>query len=245
MYLIDRLRKMNELLDNNSIDKELAQYLLNHLNQNMTLQKCISDTLISKASIHRFYSKAGFDSFKNLVHTLYIENNDFYFQDYHNLEDKLNKYIENYDLSQKNIDLLIKQILECKRVAFYGNQKEIDALSNLIHYFNNHHIETYSLNTWNIESAYERVKYLEEDDIFIVVDTTMRIQNMYEMGMNHNYLINLELLNLLPCQKFYIGECNCEEYLGYKNIKVSRFYNHIGMSMLDEKIYQELEVKNK
>lgn len=79
----------------------------------------------------------------------------------------------------------------------------------------------------------------------MIVDTTMRIQNMVEMGMNYNYLINLELLNDIPCYKFYIGESNCEEFLGYKNIKVSHFYNHIGISMLDDQIYQKLEVKDR
>ena len=46
-----------------------AHYLLMHLNslEQLTIKKVIDDVGISKASLHRFFSKGGYESFKDLI----------------------------------------------------------------------------------------------------------------------------------------------------------------------------------
>ena len=47
----------------------IAHYLLMHLNslEQLTIKKVIDDVGISKASLHRFFSKGGYESFKDLI----------------------------------------------------------------------------------------------------------------------------------------------------------------------------------
>ena len=47
----------------------IAHYLLMHLNslEQLTIKKVIDDVGISKASLHRFFSKDGYESFKDLI----------------------------------------------------------------------------------------------------------------------------------------------------------------------------------
>lgn len=47
----------------------IAHYLLMYLNslEQLTIKKVIDDVGISKASLHRFFSKDGYESFKDLI----------------------------------------------------------------------------------------------------------------------------------------------------------------------------------
>lgn len=47
----------------------IAHYLLMHLNslEQLTIKKVIDDVGISKASLRRFFSKGGYESFKDLI----------------------------------------------------------------------------------------------------------------------------------------------------------------------------------
>ena len=47
----------------------IAHYLLMHLNslEQLTIKKVIDDVGISKASLHRFFSQGGYESFKDLI----------------------------------------------------------------------------------------------------------------------------------------------------------------------------------
>ena len=72
MYTIERLQNLAEYLDVDSVDRILAEYFLSNLKKmsHLTLKKCIQDTGVSKASIHRFYSRGGFNNFKALTDVL-------------------------------------------------------------------------------------------------------------------------------------------------------------------------------
>ena len=53
-----------------------------------------------------------------------------------------------------------------------------------------------------------------------MVETSWRIQGIYESSLNQSHIINLSIVNEYPFQKFYIGKADCDQYLNYYNINV-------------------------
>jgi len=94
---------------------------------------------------------------------------------------------------------------------------------------------------------YNQLKTLKKEDIFIIIDTSFNIQNLSEMSISNNYLINIHELRNSDFLKFYIGEANVDNYLGFKNIKIPNSkeeYKNIVVEILDKIIAKEL-VKTK
>ena len=72
----------------------------------------------------------------------------------------------------------------------------------------------------DMEMIYNRIDRLNENDVLIVIDSSMKVQNMFEMSMNRSYLLNFERLKNAKFKCFYLGNSNCDEYFGFKNIKL-------------------------
>ena len=66
MYTYERLLK---LCSGENTDSHIARYLLTHLNslEYLSMKNIIKDIGISKASIHRFFNKGGYESFKEIL----------------------------------------------------------------------------------------------------------------------------------------------------------------------------------
>lgn len=241
VYILDKLQRMSDFLGNESVDGELATYFLHNMDHlsHMTLQKCISDTGISKASIHRFYSRGGFESFIDFITSLSKEVQELRYQDFD--DSHIIEYVLHNEFSIQQISKFAKQITKTKRVLFYGSQQEIDSLKNIMIFLRKNHVYVSTLNMWNINSAYEKIKQLDKDDMFIVVDTSLKIQNMYEISINHKNLVNLDCLKLYDFHKFYIGESNCDEFFGFYNVRIPHYrenMSQIGLQLFDKKVYQ-------
>lgn len=204
---------MSLVQGNATLEGQLATYFLHHLNDlsSMTLKKCMQDVGVSKASIHRFYSKAGFDSFKGFMNVLSVEN-DFNHQ-------KLDLSDDNSLLNKDQVDLLMIDLEHAKRILFYGNLYDIVNLYPMINELRSLYKYVQVLGMWDIELVIEQLSQLQRDDIFVLVDSTIKIQNYHEMSMNNHYIINFNQLN--ACHKYYIGEGNVDQYLDFHNIKLS------------------------
>lgn len=248
MYVICRLQKMCDLLGTESIDGELATYFLKNLNSlsSMTYSKCMKDTGISKASIHRFYSRGGFDSFKEFVTALSRDKKDLHYFHYSekDYEDQIFNYFKKCHFKSEQLILLADKLKKAKRVYFYGQQKEIDTMQNLLMYIRNYHYMYCSLIIWNMDLIHQRLEELQKDDLLIIIDTSMTVQNMYEMSINHHHLINLDHIKSYDFQKFYIGKANCDEYMGYHNVRIPNLREDmmkIGLEMLDRRLIYMLK----
>lgn len=246
MYTLDKLKNMSILLGNETVEGELATYFINNLDKlsTMTLQKCINDTGISKASIHRFYSKAGFINFKNFINVLNDETkgkNSIHFSEYIS---KVENICQNITLSVIDQSKLIKQLINAKQIVIYANIRDMYQLSSTISYLREHNKHVYSLNKWNIEHNYERLKSLNEEDVLIIINYSMNIQNYYEQSINNEYLLNLERIRQHSYYKFYIGQGNIEKYLGFKIIKLPHHQEElfpIILNLLDKYICEQLK----
>lgn len=250
MYTINRLEAMSTLFGKDNNDGELATYFITHLPHlsHMTLQKCIKDTGISKATIHRFYSKAGFSSFRNFIRVLTQENSTFNQTDFdrENYEERIISYLHDDFFHNKQVSLFIKDLLKAENVYFYGNSIEIGHLVHLKKFLRKQGKQVLSLNMWNIQSMYDQIKLLNENDIFIIVDASIRIQNLYENSLNSAYLLNLNMINNLEFKKYFIGEASMDQYLNYTNIRVPNYGEdlmYLGIILLDRFICGELKEK--
>ena len=248
MYIINKLEAMSMLFGHENIDGELSTYFMVHLSQlsHMTLQKCLKETGVSKASIHRFYSKAGFTSFKSFIRVLQRESKNFDQTDFDskNYERRIVSYLHDDSFYNKQVSSLIRDLLKSERVYFYGNQVEIGHLVHLKKFLRKSGKQVLSLNMWSIQSAYEQIKQLDHNDIFIIVDASIRIQNLYETSINNAYLLNLNLIKDLNFKKYYIGETNTDEYMSFNNIRIPNYGEdlmYIGIILLDRYICEKLK----
>lgn len=215
MYTIERLQNLAEYLDVDSVDRILAEYFLSNLKKlsHLTLKKCIQDTGVSKASIHRFYSRGGFNNFKALTDVLTRELAIDNVVELNNDDIKL-------DVDNGQLNYLCNSLMNANKVMFYGKQEEVNCFDCLKYVLIKSGIKVSSLNLWNMEMIYNRIDRLNENDVLIVIDSSMKVQNMFEMSMNRSYLLNFERLKNAKFKCFYLGNSNCDEYFGFKNIKL-------------------------
>lgn len=238
MYTYERLCELCRY-DNNESD--IAHYLLNHLDilDRLTLSKVVNDTGISKSSIHRFYNRGGYVNFKDLISSLNddIKQKQFLHIEYDKYKENMKNCIEKIDFDIQQIDFFIRKIKNAKKVVFYGSSIEIECLKSLQFYLFNHHIDIIYLDRWDIKSCYQILKELSREDVFIMVETSWRIQLIYENSIVNTHILNLDTINNYPFCKFYIGEADCHQYLTFYNIKIS--YSdmaHVSLNLLDQKI---------
>lgn len=215
MYTIERLQNLAEYLDVDSVDRILAEYFLSNLKKmsHLTLKKCIQDTGVSKASIHRFYSRGGFNNFKALTDVLTRE------LAIDNVVE-LNSDDIKLDVDNGQLNYLCNSLMNANQVMFYGKQEEVNCFDYLKYVLIKSGIKVSSLNLWNMEMIYNRIDRLNENDVLIVIDSSMKVQNMFEMSMNRSYLLNFERLKNANFKCFYLGNSNCDKYFGFKNIKL-------------------------
>lgn len=222
MYTLDKLKNMSILLGSDTVDGELASYFINNLNNlsKMTLQKCIHETGISKASIHRFYSKAGFINFKNFISVLSEELKEENDMDLNLYKIKLNYFINNYDFTHVDQSSLVNKLMNADQILIYSNIRDTYNLTTTINYLRSLNKKVKALGKWDISSNYEMIETLKENDVFIIINRTLNIQNFHEMSINHDYLLNIEKMREIKCHKFFIGQGNGEEYLDFKLVKI-------------------------
>lgn len=221
MYTYERLYR---LCGENSNESDIAHYLLKNSSSiaRLSVKKIKEDLGISKSSLHRFYNSGGYSSFKNLISILNeeIENKKFIFKYSIN-------YKENYSatpavtiFNNRQIEIFIKKLSNTKHVVFYGNSFKIFFFKNLCQYLFYCDVDVSFLDIWNLNKVYSILENLKENDIFIMVETSWRIQGIYESSLNQSHIINLSIVNEYPFQKFYIGKADCDQYLNYYNINV-------------------------
>ncbi len=236
MYTIERLQNLTEYSDIDSVDRILAEYFLANLNNlsHLTLKKCIQETGVSKASIHRFYSHGGFNNFKSLLTVLSREVSDGYSYS--------SNYDSNIEFNSNQLKYLCNCLIKAKQIMFYGKQDEIDYFNHLKYLLVRAGITVLSLNLWDMEMVNNRIDRLNDNDVLIVVDSTLRIQNMFEMTMTRSYLLNFERLKNAKFHCFYLGSSNCDQYFGFKNIKIKND-NRIEISLLVDEMIKRLKKK--
>lgn len=248
MYILDRLQRIIDTSDSNDIDAILSTYLIHNMSDlsRITFQKCLNDTHVSKASIHRFYRRGGFSNFKELISAL---NDEFKTQD-RCLENKdyltlLNSYYETYTFDESEILFLVEKLANAKHVLFYGNYEEISALHYTQIYLRSVNIDVSSLFMWNIDVMYEKIKQLTKDDLFIIVNNTFKLKTLFHFSVINHYYLDLNKIKSLDFHKIHIGRRGDEvTYSDFHNIIIPSSHREImieGIKILDKKIYSELK----
>lgn len=216
MYTYERLLKLYGQESNHS---DIARYLLMNISSlnYLNVKKAVEDLGISKASLHRFYHQGGYLSFKDLLSSLdeEVKIKLFSSQDMSSSVELLHDIID-----CQNIDNFIKQIKHASQIAFYGNEREIMSFSKMIFHLFSVHCDVMILNRWDLSECYDILERFYPNDLFIMVESSWRIQGIYEKSLNTSHMLNLEKINELPFFKFYIGEANTDQWQKFHNIKV-------------------------
>ena len=203
----------------------------------------MNDTGVSKASLNRFYKKAGFNNFKNFISVLMEENRKFSFSSNDYIHDLI-LYLQEVSFDSTEITNFVDHLKKAKQVMFYGNQGEIDCFRYTTHILRKSGITVSYLNMWEIDVIYEKINDLKSNDMFIIVDSSYNIQNLNEVSINNNYLVTINQLKERDFNKYYIGEVYTENHIGFETIKVPDSkdeYRNIIMEILDKMIAKELK----
>lgn len=240
MYTYEKLYR---LCSQDSSDSDIAHYLLKHLGslRQLTIKKVIDEVGISKASLHRFFNKGGYESFKDLITILdeEVKQKKMFNVKYEQYRTNMALCTQETEFEDAQIGKLIKAVKNAKRVVFYGNAWEISCFKRFSFYLFNQGVDIILLDRWDLNEIYQILNSLETQDVFIMVETAWKIQILYENSTNIHHVLNLEIVNGLRFHKFFIGEANCDQYLNFNNIRVPYKYDYmpyIPLNLLDEKI---------
>ncbi len=245
MYTYERL---NKLCNSTSNDSHIAHYLLKNMNglSHIKINDIVKNVGISKASLQRFYSKGGYQSFNDLITTLNdeVESKKKQPISFNQYQKDIEEYCKNLHFNDDQLAVFLNQIKKTKHIAFYGNSYEISYLKKFTYTLFLKGIDVIFLDCWNMNDAYNMLEYLDNDDIFVVVETSWRIQGLYERSINISHMLNLDAISTFPFHKFYIGRSNIEEYAHYYNIDIPYEHHYLSfyaLSYLDEQLSQLLE----
>lgn len=215
MYIIDKLMLLNHN-EHADIDQELAIYFLNNIHniQYKTLNDIIKETAVSKASIHRFFKKSGFVSYRDFLDELSQEyaivleqkknHKKITLQDYQH-------YLEMFQF-QNNYSILAKKITQAKRLIMFGNIEYIRMFQGISYYCLNHHIEIKMLLAWNQEENIKILQSMNENDVFLMIDVDHTLLTMWENVMDRSYLLDLNIVLSKKCFKGFIGQVKQEHH---------------------------------
>lgn len=250
MYTYERLLK---LCSGENTDSHIARYLLTHLNslEYLSMKNIVKDIGISKASIHRFFNKGGYESFKELVQVLDKElkqKERLIINSLSNTKDTICDIPDTMMFDEEQIKLLLSCISQAKTVAFYGNSTEINELYYLFLYLFKQGISVHLLNQWDLKETYYFLETLQQNDILIIVDTNWHIQGLYENSMNTHHMVHLDEIHQYPFIKFFIGEANCSKYLSFHSISLfpcSEYHSEISLKHFDKKFMELLREGDK
>lgn len=246
MYTYERLLK---LCGEESTDSHIARYLLSHLSslKYLSMKNVIKDIGISRASIHRFFNKGGYESFKELVQVLNKELNQkerLIINSSSQIKDTHYYLADTIIFDEEQTNLFISFILQAKTVVFYGNSTEIDDLRYLFLYLFKQGISVHLLNQWDLKEAYYVLDTLQKNDMLIIVDTNWHIQGLYENSMNTHHMLHLDEIHHYPFTKFFIGEANCSKYLSFHNVSLfpcGEYHSDIVLKHFDKKFKELLK----
>lgn len=237
MYVLNRLERMI-LEEDNDIKRILAAYFIQNASKPLSLQKCIDETGVSKSAIYNFFSEAGFKSFKRFLRILNEEN---ILMEYHSRNQKYD-FMNDFEFDVEHIKTLVNKIKKADNIYFYGNQKEINLFQETIFILVQKGYNIKSLNVWNVDNANRMLDNLKENDIFIIIDTSYRLNVYFDMRAVNPNMIDLDKVNDSQFQKFYIGKRNIEEnttQVGFNIIYMDKRLENmtnIGLLLLDKYI---------
>lgn len=114
----------------------IAHYLLMHLNslEQLTIKKVIDDVWISKASLHRFFSKDGYESFKDLITILdeEVKQKKMFNIDYQQYRSNMAWSALETEFEDHQIRILIKTIKKLNELFFMVIHGRYHVLKDLV-----------------------------------------------------------------------------------------------------------------
>lgn len=204
MYLLDRLFYLQEY-DSQSSDGYIAQQLIAHLDHigHMSLSDFLRISNLSKATLHRFYAKAGFSSFAAFSKALENEAK--------NSLDKSSPQTEDTHL----IHEFAKTLIRSQKIYVYGKIEQIYAFSNCFRLLERHHIPVHILMDWDLKKVHEKILAASSNDLLVVCDVSLSYSHMQEYAIKNPHILNLNVIQNAPCQKYFIGKPDGQKHTSF------------------------------
>lgn len=220
MYIIDKLKTLQ--VNGNTIDSVLANYFLSNIGSlnRISFHECLEKTNVSKASVNRFYRKAGFANYRNFVGELAGE--------YQALVEAMawnqtadESAAPDWKIEESNIiEDFIADLTGCTKVVFYGESNQISLLAGLKKLLLMRGIPVFELNSWDKDTNEKVVAGLADRDIFVVVDINYELPFLIEMSIHQLDAINLNHLNMIELKKYFFGKAKHHRFKTFKTLRL-------------------------
>lgn len=215
MYVLNRLVKMC-LEEDNDIKRILSTYFIRNANVNLSLQKCIDDTGVSKSAIYSFFSEAGFKSFKRFLRDINEEVLLFQYQ----IKNAHFDYLKDYHFDDYAIKQFISTIKKANHVYFYGNQTELNYFLEIFLYLIQKGYDVKNLNSWNLNRANTLLDDLKQNDVLIIMESHYRLGIYYDQIAIHPNMIDLDKVGEGQYHKYFIGKKDVNDISSFSQFHI-------------------------
>lgn len=193
MYLFDKLKLVNSMAQNGTVEALLSEYFLTHLDniKDVTLKEITLESKISRTSIIRFCQKAGYDGFTVFVDELSgeIEEQKKMLDNYQQLDVDFFKQMqvkfinEAENMAIPYYERLLAFIDESQKIFIYGNEKYVTCFNMLINKFFLLGKEVILNYNWDLKQQKEQFENLQANDLIIIIEPYMNYRTYHETLM--------------------------------------------------------------
>lgn len=180
-----------------STDGQTARQILAHMDalRNCSLQEFVEVSHISKAGLHRFYSKAGFSSFREFAKNLTKE-----------FDTMCSKPVHIEPVSEfPSFKTLTDWMKEACQIVIYGDMSQIADLSQTIHVLHRLRKNVMILSQWSKDEKMRILQNLQKEDVFLFVDMKIPLFHHQEYFHNHPASLPMDEISRLNCHKAFLG----------------------------------------
>ena len=208
MYILDKIILLMMVLDSNSLDYKIAEFIIynKQIACNLTIRELASKIYVSPSTILRFVKKLGIDDYKLFREFLAQDVNE----ELHDLQSRkplAKELIENFNQSIDTTTLndMLEKIKTCKRLCIHCPVEYALLFKEVVQLLRTQERTVDVLAYKNSKDKIDILEQLEEDDVIFCLFPSYSYYS-WETALHHLEEEFVHVFEAKKCHKYFAGQ---------------------------------------